>query len=54
MLSHYSISKPEKQREKNSKQLAKVLEKNTVHVHCTNTYKEWVALQNKRIKCKFV
>ena len=43
-----SVSKPEKQKAKNSKQLAKVLEKNTVHVHCTNTYKEWVALQNNQ------
>ena len=43
-----SVSKLEKQKAKNSKQLAKVLEKNTVHVHCTNTYKEWVALQNNQ------
>ena len=43
-----NVSKPEKQKAKNSKQLAKVLEKNTVHVHCTNTYKEWVALQNNQ------
>ena len=43
-----NVSKPEKQKAKNSKQLAKVLEKNTVHVHCTNTYKEWVALQDNQ------
>ena len=43
-----NVSKPEKQKAKNSKQLAKAIEKNTVHVHCTNTYKEWVALQNNQ------
>ena len=42
------VSKAEKQKAKNSKQLAKVLEKNTIHVHCTNTLKEWVAFQNNQ------
>ena len=31
-----------------SKQLAKTLEKNTVHIHCSNTIKEWIAYQKSQ------
>ena len=36
-----------KLKNKNSTELAKVLESNTLHIHCTNTLKQWVALQEK-------
>lgn len=42
------VGKKIKQKIKNTKQLAKALEKNTVHIHCTNTLKEWVAYQNSQ------
>ena len=38
----------DKQKSKNSKQLAKTLEKNTVHIHCTNTLKQWVEYQTNQ------
>lgn len=43
-----NVEKKTKKIIKNSKQLAKALEKNTLHIHCTNTLREWVAYQNKQ------
>ena len=43
-----SISKPEKQKAKNSKQLAKVLERTLFMFIVQIPTKEWVALQNKQ------
>ena len=42
------LTNKQKLKTKNSKQLAKALEKNTVHIHCTNTLKQWVAYQNNQ------
>ena len=43
-----NVANNKKEKTKNSKQLAKILEKNTVHIHCTNTLKQWVTYQNNQ------
>ena len=42
------VMSQDKQKSKNSKQLAQTLEKKTVHIHCTNTLKQWVAYQKNQ------